>query len=97
MSRSRALGWTSLVAAITVLGGYALWHHGAGKHNEPTSDAAQVPPVPVKIATVRKGDFPIYLTGLGTVQGFNTVVDRTRVDGQIDRIAFKEGELVEKD
>jgi multidrug efflux system membrane fusion protein len=96
MSRSRIVGWTSLVAVITVIGGYPLWHYGAGKHNEPTSDAARVPPVPVKIATVRKGDFPIYLTGLGTVQGFNTVVVRTRVDGQIDRIAFKEGELVEK-
>ena len=97
MPRSRVLGWASLVAAITLLGGYALWHDGAGKHNEPTSDAAQVTAVPVKLATVRKGDFPIYLTGLGTVQGFNTVVVRTRVDGQIDRIAFKEGQLVEKD
>lgn len=96
MSRSRIVGWTSLVAMIAVMGGYALWHHGMGKHNEPTRNAAQVPPVPVRIATVRKGDFPIYLTGLGTVQGFNTVVVRTRVDGQIDRIAFKEGELVEK-
>src|SRR6202171_450038 len=45
-------------------------------------------------APVEKADFPVYLTGLGTVQGFNTVVVRTRVDGQIDRIAFKEGQLV---
>ena len=36
----------------------------------------------------------MYLTGLGTVQGFNTVVVRTRVDGQVDQIAFKEGQLV---
>src|SRR5438552_12468211 len=34
------------------------------------------------------------LTGLGTVQGFNTVQVRTRVDGQIDKIAFQEGQLV---
>lgn len=47
--------------------------------------------VSVKIAPVEKADFPVYLTGLGTVQGFNTVVVRTRVDGQIDQIAFKEG------
>ena len=50
--------------------------------------------VPVKIAPVEKADFPVYLTGLGTVQGFNTVVVRTRVDGQINRIAFKEGQFV---
>lgn len=96
MSRSRVLGWMSFVAALAVIGGYALWHHGAETHNGSPGDSAQVPPVPVKVATVRRSDFPIYLTGLGTVQGFNTVVVRTRVDGQIDRIAFKEGQLVEK-
>jgi multidrug efflux system membrane fusion protein len=36
----------------------------------------------------------VYLTGLGTVQGFNTVLVRTRVDGQIDKVAFKEGQMV---
>ncbi|OJU29098.1 MAG: efflux transporter periplasmic adaptor subunit [Nitrobacter sp. 62-13] len=97
MSRSRILGWTSLVAVIALAGGYALWQHGAGKHNgaDHTRDAT-ARAIPVKIATVRKSDFPVYLTGLGTVQGFNTVVVRTRVDGQIDRIAFKEGQLVQK-
>jgi len=45
---------------------------------------------------VEKADFPVYLTGLGTVQGFNTVQVRTRVDGQIDKIAFQEGQLVKQ-
>jgi len=45
----------------------------------------------VTVAPVTKADFPVYLGGLGTVQGFNTVLVRTRVDGQIDKIAFKEG------
>ena len=52
--------------------------------------------VPVKIAPVEKADFPVYLTGLGTVQGFNTVLVRTRVDGQIDKIAFQEGQFVKQ-
>ena len=43
-----------------------------------------------------KTDFPVYLSGLGTVQGFNTVLVRTRVDGQIDQIAFKEGQQVKQ-
>ena len=38
----------------------------------------------------------MYLTGLGTVQGFNTVLVRTRVDGQINRIAFQEGQFVKE-
>ena len=48
------------------------------------------------IATVEKADFPSYLFGLGSVQAFNTVVVRTRVDGQIDKIAFQEGQLVKE-
>ena len=46
----------------------------------------------ITVAPVQKADFPVYLTGLGTVQGFNTVQVRTRVDGQIDKIAFTEPE-----
>jgi multidrug efflux system membrane fusion protein len=54
------------------------------------------PAVQVKIAPVDKADFPVYLTGLGTVQGFNTVLVRSRVDGQINRIAFQEGQFVKE-
>jgi multidrug efflux system membrane fusion protein len=97
MSRSRILRWTALFVVIALAGGgYALWRHGAGEHNGAHRDTATAGPVPVRIATVERRDFPVYLTGLGTVQGFNTVVVRTRVDGQIDRIAFKEGQLVQK-
>src|SRR5439155_24108133 len=55
------------------------------------------PAVPVSVSPVQKTDFPVYLTGLGTVQGFNTVQVRTRVDGQIDKIAFTEGQIVKQD
>ena len=59
----------------------------------PCAPAASLSParaaVPVRTATVEKADFPVYLTGLGTVQGFNTVLVRTRVDGQINKIDFK--------
>jgi multidrug efflux system membrane fusion protein len=52
--------------------------------------------VRVSVATAEKADFPVYLTGLGTVQAFNTVLVRSRVDGQIDKIAFTEGQLVKQ-
>jgi multidrug efflux system membrane fusion protein len=98
MSRSRTFRWVILIAALAAAGYFGWQRFGGG----PASQAANAskssgparPAVPVKIAAVEKSDFPVYLTGLGTVQGFNTVVVRTRVDGQIDRIAFKEGQLV---
>ena len=99
MSRSRTIGSVFLIAAVGIAG-YFGWQRYGGEH------AAQVdaqkraaparPAVPVKIASVEKADFPVYLRGLGTVQGFNTVLVRTRVDGQIVRIAFKEGQFVKE-
>jgi len=54
----------------------------------------ELPPVPVIAGTVAQKDVPIYLTGIGNVQAFNTVTVRARVDGQIDKIAFTEGQDV---
>lgn len=49
---------------------------------------------PVSAAAARAGDFPVYLVGLGTVTALNTVTVRTRVDGQLVRVAFSEGQFV---
>jgi membrane fusion protein, multidrug efflux system len=53
--------------------------------------------VPVVATMSRKGDMPVYLNGLGSVTAFNTVTVRSRVDGEITKIAFTEGQLVKKD
>ncbi len=50
----------------------------------------------VDVATVARGDVPGYLEGLGTVQAFYTVKVTARVDGQLDRVAFTEGETLKK-
>ena len=50
--------------------------------------------VPVVVATTRKGDLPVYLIGLGSVTAFNTVTVRSRVDGQIVKVNFTEGQFV---
>ena len=52
--------------------------------------------VPVGVATVKERDFPVYLTGLGSVQAFNTVSLKSRVDGQIMQVNFREGQDVHK-
>ena len=51
-------------------------------------------PIPVVGGAVKKQDVPIYFNGIGTVQAYNTVTVRVRVDGQIKQIAFKEGQEV---
>lgn len=50
--------------------------------------------VPVIVATATSGELPIYLSGLGTVTPLNTVTVRSRVDGQLMSVSFKEGDLV---
>jgi len=50
--------------------------------------------VPVVVATAQKGDLPVYLIGLGSVSAFNTVTVRSRVDGQIVKVNFTEGQFV---
>jgi len=52
-------------------------------------------PAVITIAA-RKTDMPVYLRGLGTASAYNTVTVRTRVDGQVVRIAFREGQVVQK-
>jgi len=50
--------------------------------------------VPVVVAAAQHGDLPVYFNGLGTVTAFNTVTVRSRVDGQLVSVAFKEGQFV---
>ena len=50
--------------------------------------------IPVTAGTVAVEDVPVFLHGIGTVQAYNTVAVKSRVDGQIVKINFKEGEEV---
>src|SRR5471032_1902737 len=101
MTKSRTIRWILPIAALVVLGyfGWQRFHAdpaAQADNAQKAAAAARNAAIPVTIASVEKADFPVLLTGLGTVQGFNTVVVRTRVDGQIDKIAFKEGDLVQQ-
>jgi multidrug efflux system membrane fusion protein len=64
-----------------------------------SADAASRNPPPsiaVDTAAVGHSDVPIYLQGLGTVQAFYTVTVTARVDGEIQKIGFTEGQTVHK-
>jgi multidrug efflux system membrane fusion protein len=56
--------------------------------------ASAVRPVPVTTGVVEIREFPILRVGVGTVQAYNTVTVRVRVDGEVQTIAFKEGQDV---
>jgi membrane fusion protein, multidrug efflux system len=77
-----------LVIFVSIIA-YLTLHNGT-KAAHPTAPA----PIPVVTATVKAGDQPIYLTGLGSVVGYKTVTLRTRVDGELMRVAVTEGQMV---
>lgn len=52
------------------------------------------PAIPVSVAAVRAEDVPILLNGIGTVQAYNTVSVKSRVDGEITQVLFQEGQDV---
>ena len=91
--------WIFLIVAVLAAGGW-WWarrqHPAQAEGGKPTGGRAGLSnaPVPVIAGTVEKKDVPIYLDGIGTVQAFNSVTVRSRIDGQIDRIAFVEGQDV---
>jgi len=63
---------------------------------DPAPSAAPPPGVPVSVAKATKGDVPVLMTGIGTVQALNSVLVRARVDGTLDSVAFIEGQEVKK-
>jgi membrane fusion protein, multidrug efflux system len=87
-----------IVTLCLLVAGGAVWlvrHQAAGADKKGTgAGRIELPPVPVVAGTVGQKDVPIYLGGIGTVQAFNTVTVRPRVDGQVTKIAFTEGQDV---
>ena len=67
---------------------------GPGASRRGAADPATRGPLPVAIATAQAQDFALYQNALGNVTASNTVTVRPRVEGQLARVLFKEGELV---
>jgi membrane fusion protein, multidrug efflux system len=78
------------VALLALGAGYGLWRA------RPPVDARPIGPplVSVKAAVAERKAVPVYVRGLGTVQAFNTVRVASRVDGQITKVFFTEGQEV---
>jgi multidrug efflux system membrane fusion protein len=85
-----------LIATLLVAGAVACFGiaRGLGVSGPQAGARDVVPAIPVMAGEVRRADVPIFLAGLGTVQAFNSVLVKSRVDGQIVKINFSEGKDV---
>jgi membrane fusion protein, multidrug efflux system len=84
-----------VIATIIVVAAAALaWRFPHVPATATSSPAQASRAVPVTAGAAETKDVGVYATGLGTVQAFNTVTVRTRVDGQLDKLAFTEGQDV---
>jgi len=87
-------GWRTAIVALG-LAAVAVWLvHRAAFARTDVKSAQQAQAIPVAIGQARRADVPINLDGLGTATAFNTVTVRSRVDGQLVRVAFREGQDV---
>jgi membrane fusion protein, multidrug efflux system len=74
--------------------GWAVWFWPARSGKPDARSHNRDQPIPVLVEQSATADVPIYLDGLGTVQGFNTVTVRSMVDGPLTEVRFKEGQEV---
>ena len=95
-----------LILIVLVLGaaGWGVWHQFFRTPTAAEQEArggrggrrrgANADPIPVLTAAAAKGDVPVYLDALGTVQAFNTVSVKAMIDGPLIEVRFKEGQDV---
>jgi len=103
-SKSHRWLWVLVLGAVALGGWYYRNSRNASQAADPAAPASASKGrggfgaggmvVPVVVATAQRGDLPVYFNGLGTVTAFNTVTVRSRVDGQLISVAFKEGQFV---
>jgi membrane fusion protein, multidrug efflux system len=91
MQRKIIIPTVSLIVVLAGSGAFAFLHGPASKNSAAPPES---PPVPVVAGVVSQHDVPIYLSGVGTVIAYNTVVVRSQIQGQIISINFTEGQAV---
>src|SRR5580704_15453307 len=107
--KKRGLLWVLFLLIIGGVAGYAVWRAGqpgaipqkgqgggGGGFGGGGGRGATLGPVPVVVTTVARSSIPVYLNGLGNVSPYYTVTVKSRVDGQLMKLDFNEGDLVKE-
>jgi membrane fusion protein, multidrug efflux system len=101
--KKRGLIWVVFLLIVGGVAGYAVWRAGQpdaipqkGQGGGGGGRGAQLGPVPVVVTKVARSSIPVYLNGLGNVSPYYTVTVKSRVDGQLMKLDFNEGDLVKE-
>jgi len=107
--KKRGLIWVVFLLIIAGIAGYAVWRAGQPGAIPPAGQGggrggfgggggrgAGLGPVPVVVTKVTRSSIPVYLNGLGNVSAYYTVTVKSRVDGQLMKVDFNEGDLVKE-
>jgi multidrug efflux system membrane fusion protein len=86
--------WVLLIVLLIGIGATIAWRSTPARTAPAAAAKAGPRGVPVVTTTVTVRDMPIWLSGLGTVQAYNTVTVRPRVSGTLDKVNFTEGQTV---
>ena len=89
----RAIGAGVVLSLAAIV---AIWRLSPGTEVPLAAAQTAAPGVPVTAGTVAAQDVPVFLNGIGTVQAYNMVAIKSRVDGQIVKVDFKEGQDVKE-
>jgi multidrug efflux system membrane fusion protein len=92
--RRRRRWFFPVLIALAIGGGLTWWWLASRNSVSQSARAAPAVPVLVSATPAKIADVPVYFTGLGVAQAFNTVTVRSRVDGEVHKIAFVEGQMV---
>jgi multidrug efflux system membrane fusion protein len=106
-SKKRGLIWFVFLLIVVSVAGYAVWRaghptttaqkgQGGGGGGGGGGRGAPGGPVPVVVTKVARSSIPVYLPGLGNVVAYYTVTIKSRVDGQLMKVDFNEGDLVKE-
>ncbi len=89
--------WLLAIATALIIGGAWYWHHRAAAEAAAAAAANQKPPgITITVATAQKGNIGIYLDAIGTVTPVYTDSITSQVNGLVQSVSFKEGQLVHK-
>jgi membrane fusion protein, multidrug efflux system len=104
-SKKRGLVWVVFLVAIAGVAGYAVWQagqpaqrkqQGGGGGGGFNRRGGGLGPVPVVVSKVTRSSIPVNLDGIGNVTAFYTTTVKSRVDGQLMKVLFNEGDFVKE-